>query len=65
MILKAQYGLQVSFHQIEVEEHAARTGVPFNNDLDLVGMSMKPPALGMSREEVSAVNVICNAEFHV
>jgi len=63
--IEAQYGPQVLSHQIEVEEHAARTGLSFDDDLHLVGMTVKLPALGMPRQEMSAVNVICNAEFHV
>lgn len=64
VIVVAEDSTQVQFHLIEIQDHAVGPGLSFNDHLNLIGMAVELAALGVPRQKVRAVDMICDAELH-
>ena len=65
MVVCVQRCTEIDLHLIEIQEHTAGAGFPLDDNLDLIGVSVELPALGVSGQEVGAVDMICDTEFQL
>jgi hypothetical protein len=64
MVVLLEHLARARLEIVEVHHHPAPVALPFDHDLDLVGVAVHLAALGMAGQEMGAIDVLGDAEAH-